>query len=262
MEYRDAEVEKDALERLGDADAMLLGQGDVPGLRGNMARPGRRVRRPDEQHPQVRLSSTLDKADWNNTVIVSGDVTAEVHHPAQAAKTASPWPCTAMACWRRHCWSTAWSTNSGSRSTRPRRPRPAHVAWRARKHRSSSSRPKFLGTGVVVLSYQPVRSCSCHPRRAAAAACRRTQTRRTRKPGQRTNDAEAGRAPGQGETGRTAVTAAQRYGARASVGGVVLVILDMLVVAIALTAIHRDLGSSWPAWNGRSTPIRSASPCC
>ena len=49
---------------------------------------------------------------------------------------------------------------------------------------------------------------------------------------------------GQAETGSKQVTAAQRWVlALASVASF-LVILDMLVVAIALTAIHRDLGSS------------------
>ena len=49
---------------------------------------------------------------------------------------------------------------------------------------------------------------------------------------------------GKAETGSKRVTAAQRWVlALASVASF-LVILDMLVVAIALTAIHRDLGSS------------------
>src|SRR5882757_1222795 len=55
MEYRDAEVTAEALERLASADAMLMGRGtyDV-------------------------FSATLDEASWNNSVILRGDAVAEV----------------------------------------------------------------------------------------------------------------------------------------------------------------------------------------
>lgn len=44
MEYRDAEVTGEALERLADTDAMLMGKGDVRALLGHLAQPGRRLR--------------------------------------------------------------------------------------------------------------------------------------------------------------------------------------------------------------------------
>lgn len=78
MDYRDAEVEKDAVQRLGDTDAMLLGRGTYeffaaiwPGQGGDFAARMNSIRK-------YVFSSTLGEADWNNSTIVRGDATAEV----------------------------------------------------------------------------------------------------------------------------------------------------------------------------------------
>src|ERR1700742_5156447 len=55
MEYRDAEVTAEALERLASAEAMLMGRGTYE-----------------------LFSATLDEAAWNNSVILRGDTVAEV----------------------------------------------------------------------------------------------------------------------------------------------------------------------------------------
>jgi dihydrofolate reductase len=71
MEYRDAEVEADALERLADSDALVMGKGTYevfaatwPGQRGNFAER---------------------QADWSNSVIVRGDAVAETTRLKQRA---------------------------------------------------------------------------------------------------------------------------------------------------------------------------------
>jgi len=78
MEYRDAEVEKDALERLGDADALLLGRGTYqvfaatwPGQAGEFADRMNSIRK-------YVFSASLDEVAWNNSVILRGDAVAEV----------------------------------------------------------------------------------------------------------------------------------------------------------------------------------------
>ena len=78
MEYRDAEVTAEALERLAGADAMLMGRGTYelfsavwPGQSGEFANRINDIRK-------YVFSATLDKAGWNNTVILRGDAVAEV----------------------------------------------------------------------------------------------------------------------------------------------------------------------------------------
>jgi len=72
MEYRDAE------ERLAGADAMLMGRGTYelfsavwPGQSGEFANRINDIRK-------YVFSATLDKAGWNNSVILRGDAVAEV----------------------------------------------------------------------------------------------------------------------------------------------------------------------------------------
>jgi dihydrofolate reductase len=78
MEYRDAEVQQEALERLAGIDAMLMGRGTYelfsavwPGQPGDFAERMNSIRK-------YVFSSTLEKADWNNSTVVRGDAVAEV----------------------------------------------------------------------------------------------------------------------------------------------------------------------------------------
>jgi dihydrofolate reductase len=78
MEYRDAEVTGEALERLAGADAMLMGRGTYelfsavwPGQDGELADRINSIRK-------YVFSATLDRAAWTNSTIVRGDAVAEV----------------------------------------------------------------------------------------------------------------------------------------------------------------------------------------
>jgi dihydrofolate reductase len=78
MEYRDAEVTDEALERLASAEAMLMGRGTYelfsavwPGQSGEFADRMNSIRK-------YVFSATLDEAAWNNSVILRGDAVAEV----------------------------------------------------------------------------------------------------------------------------------------------------------------------------------------
>jgi dihydrofolate reductase len=78
MEYRDASVQADALARLGDTDTLLLGRGVYETFA--MTWPGQSNPFADRMNSINKLvfSSTLEKADWNNSTIVRGDSIAEV----------------------------------------------------------------------------------------------------------------------------------------------------------------------------------------
>ena len=78
MEYRDEEVQADALERLSGSDTLLMGRGTYelfaaiwPGQEDSFADRMNSIRK-------YVFSATLDKADWNNTTIVRGDPVTEV----------------------------------------------------------------------------------------------------------------------------------------------------------------------------------------
>lgn len=78
MDYRDKEVQQDALERLAGSDAMLMGRRTYevfaatwPAQTGDFADRMNSI-------PKYVFSSTLERADWNNSTIVRGDVVAEV----------------------------------------------------------------------------------------------------------------------------------------------------------------------------------------
>jgi len=78
MEYRDAEVTGEALERLAGAGAMLMGRGTYelfsavwPGQDGEFAERINSIRK-------YVFSATLDRAEWTNSTIVRGDAVAEV----------------------------------------------------------------------------------------------------------------------------------------------------------------------------------------
>ena len=78
MEYRDEEVQADALERLSGSDTLLMGRGTYelfaaiwPGQEDSFADRMNSIRK-------YVFSATLEKADWNNTTIVRGDPVTEV----------------------------------------------------------------------------------------------------------------------------------------------------------------------------------------
>jgi dihydrofolate reductase len=78
MEYRDKEVDADSLERFLPTDAMLLGRGTYdffaeiwPSMTSEFADRVNGIRK-------YVFSSTLEKAEWNNSTIVRGDVKTEV----------------------------------------------------------------------------------------------------------------------------------------------------------------------------------------
>ena len=78
MEYRDEEVQADALERLSGSDTLLMGRGTYelfaaiwPGQEDSFADRMNSIRK-------CVFSATLEKADWNNTTIVRGDPVTEV----------------------------------------------------------------------------------------------------------------------------------------------------------------------------------------
>ena len=78
MSYRDEEVQAEALARLSGSDAMLMGRGTYelfaatwPAQTGDFADRLNSIRK-------YVFSSTLEKAEWNNSTIVRGDAVAEV----------------------------------------------------------------------------------------------------------------------------------------------------------------------------------------
>jgi dihydrofolate reductase len=78
MDYFDQDFLKEAFELLRGCDAMLMGRGRYedlswrwPGQKGDFADTINGIRK-------YVFSSTLERADWNNSVVVRGDVIAEV----------------------------------------------------------------------------------------------------------------------------------------------------------------------------------------
>jgi dihydrofolate reductase len=78
LDYFNDEFHQEAYELLQSCDAMLLGRGTYedlswrwPGQKGNFADAINGIRK-------YVFSSTLERADWNNSVIVRGDVVTEV----------------------------------------------------------------------------------------------------------------------------------------------------------------------------------------
>ena len=104
LDYRDADVEKDSVERLGDSDTMILGRGTYelfaatwPGQSSDFAGRMNSMRK-------YVFSSTLAKANWGNSTIVTGD--ARPGWPGSSSRTARTSSCTAMARWRTGSGST------------------------------------------------------------------------------------------------------------------------------------------------------------
>src|SRR5262245_59345001 len=81
MNYFDNEAQEDSLEMLLASDAMLMGRRTYEIFAGVWpARTGDYADRMNNIRKYV-FSSTLERADWNNSTIIRGDVVAE--DPAQ-----------------------------------------------------------------------------------------------------------------------------------------------------------------------------------
>jgi dihydrofolate reductase len=77
MERFDNDAQKEALEGLQESDAMLLGRRTYEIFAGVWpARTGAYAERLNSM-PKYVFSSTLRKAEWNNSTIIQGDVVAE-----------------------------------------------------------------------------------------------------------------------------------------------------------------------------------------
>ena len=163
-DYRDAEVEKDALERLGDTDAVLLGRGTYeffaatwPGQDGGFASRMNSIRK-------YVFSSTLEQADWNNSTIVRGDAAAEVTRlrqqdgPDLALYGHGPLA---------HTLLEHGLIDELRLSVHPVLAGHGRLLfWEAGKTPLELAEVRALGTGVVVLSYRPAGQ---PPRRAVPA---------------------------------------------------------------------------------------------
>jgi len=77
-DYLDADFQKGALERLMESDAMLLGRRTYALLARDLAaQTGDFAHRINSIRKYV-FSSTLARADWNNSTIIKGDAVGEV----------------------------------------------------------------------------------------------------------------------------------------------------------------------------------------
>lgn len=78
MDYRDQEVENEALDRLATCEAMLMGRQTYEVFAATWpGQPGRFADRMNGIRKHV-FSSTLARADWANSTIVRGDAVTEV----------------------------------------------------------------------------------------------------------------------------------------------------------------------------------------
>jgi dihydrofolate reductase len=77
-DYLNDEFEKGALERLSDAGAMLMGRRTYEMLARDWAAQTSDFAKRINSVRKYVFSSTLEKADWNNSIIVRGDVIGEV----------------------------------------------------------------------------------------------------------------------------------------------------------------------------------------
>ena len=154
MEYRDEEVDADALERVSSSDTMLMGRVTYesfaaiwPAMTGQFADRVNSIRK-------YVFSSTLEKADWDNSTIVRGDVTAEVTRLKQQDGG------DIAICG--HGRLAQALLDSGLTDELRFAVHPVLAGHGGLLFRDGAKTPlslvgaKSLGTGVVVLSYQPV----------------------------------------------------------------------------------------------------------
>jgi dihydrofolate reductase len=153
MEYRDAEVTAEALERLASADAMLMGRGTYelfsavwPGQSGEFADRMNSIRK-------YVFSATLDEAGWNNSVILRGDAVAEVARLKQqdGADLAIFGHGRVAQALLEH-----GLTDELNLAVHPVMVGSGQVLFReGQKHGLTFTRARTFGTGVVVLTYHP-----------------------------------------------------------------------------------------------------------
>lgn len=77
-DYMDAAFQKAALERLLVSDAMVMGRVTYEMLRRDWASGTDAMAERINTMPKYVVSSTIAKADWQNTVALRGDVLAEI----------------------------------------------------------------------------------------------------------------------------------------------------------------------------------------
>lgn len=72
------EMERLSLEQLSSAEALLFGRVTYEGMAAYWKRADGEVAKFMNSLPKVVFSRTLDRADWNDTKLVTGDAAAEV----------------------------------------------------------------------------------------------------------------------------------------------------------------------------------------
>jgi dihydrofolate reductase len=156
LDYRDAEVEKDTLVRLGDSDTMLLGRGTYELFAGTW--PGQSSEFAGRMNSMRKyvFSSTLANADWNNSTIVSTEATAEVARlKEQDGEDLILYGHGPLA----HTLLEHGLIDELRLSIHPvLAGRGRLLFWESGKTALKLDSVTTLGTGVVVLSYQPVRA--------------------------------------------------------------------------------------------------------
>lgn len=77
FDYIDDELSEIAMEQMMASGALLMGRGTYESYAG--AWPTREGPMPDKFNsmPKYVVSTTMDKADWNNTTVIKGDLVAE-----------------------------------------------------------------------------------------------------------------------------------------------------------------------------------------
>ena len=156
LDYRDAEVEKDSLERLGNSDTMILGRGTYelfaatwPGQSSDFA--GRM-----NSNRKYVFSSTLTEATWNNSTIVPGDAVDGVARLRQQDGA------DLLLYGHGSLAHTLWEHGLIDELRLSIHPvlagRGQLLFWESGKTPLKLDSVTTLGTGVVVLSYQPVRA--------------------------------------------------------------------------------------------------------
>jgi dihydrofolate reductase len=156
LDYRDAEVEKDSLERLGDSDTMILGRRTYelfaatwPGQSSDFAGRMNSIRK-------YVFSSTLAQATWNNSTIVTEDATAGVARLKQQDGA------DLLLYGHGSLAHTLWEHGQIDELRLSIHPvlagRGQLLFWPSGKTPLKLEQVTTLGTGIVVLSYQPVKA--------------------------------------------------------------------------------------------------------